>query len=268
MYFSFKLDRGLIGGMNLRRNRSGVVFCGLSMELIVDDGHDMHDLVRHKDRCARLCAWLVEHVALYGAEFEAIDGNSDCLPSVPIARSLSQIVVADHERVARSYEDTQAFWRAGWETVADFDGHRVLVREPNLIAGPDYLERVQPHHWALARAAKPGLTRYSRPRVLPEEMPVFNAGPPRLTAVGYDPGSRTVEYSCVLDEGQHVQGWEIYALRNIVETGATSGGDPVSIVRVVFLDDWAARQEKRPLLDVGCEVHCYAESGELERIDE
>jgi len=42
-----------------------------------------------------------------------------------------------------------------------------------------------------------------------------------------------------------------------------SGGPPVKTVRIVFLDGWAAKQEKRPLLDIGCRVYPYDTQGEL-----
>lgn len=75
-----------------------------------------------------------------------------------------------------------------------------------------------------------------------------------------------VEFSCVLFRGEHINGWEIFALFNIVENGKLSDGSTVSTVQIVFEECWAARQEKRPLLDIGCKVFCYRHNGELEEI--
>jgi hypothetical protein len=71
-----------------------------------------------------------------------------------------------------------------------------------------------------------------------------------------------LEYSCPLEAAEHIRGWEIYALLNVVKSGRLSGGPPVKTVRIVFLDGWAAKQE-RPLLDIGCRVYHYDAQGEL-----
>ena len=36
-------------------------------------------------------------------------------------------------------------------------------------------------------------------------------------------------------------------------------------IRIVFLEEWMAEQEKRPLLDIGCHVWFY-DDGELNEI--
>ena len=119
----------------------------------------------------------------------------------------------------------------------------------------------------MARAAKAGETGYDDPEILPEEEAIFRSGPARLEFVGYSADEKQIEYSCVIGEGQHIQGWEVYALRQIVTTGQTPDGKaPVETVRVVFLEEWMAQSEKRPLLDVGCKPFYYAADGALHEI--
>ncbi|MGN6105663.1 MAG: hypothetical protein ACTHU0_11205, partial [Kofleriaceae bacterium] len=69
---------------------------------------------------------------------------------------------------------------------------------------------------------------------------------------------------CVLAEGDHLRGFEIYYLRSLVQNQRMQDGTPVTSVRVVFLEPWMAESEKRPLLDNG--IHVFyedVESGEL-----
>jgi hypothetical protein len=97
-------------------------------------------------------------------------------------------------------------------------------------------------------------------------MKVFEAGAAGLEPVGYSAAEQLLEYSCVVQNGEHLQGWEIYAVKNIVDRGQTSDGRRAKTVRVVFLDERAARQEKRPLLDVGCRVFATADDGSLKEL--
>lgn len=206
---------------------------------------------------------------VYSAELLAIGGGALCIPDVPLITTSSHIAVTNEPEVTDLYDDPAAFWNAGWTIAAEHDGQRLLTRAVDLLAGPEYLEQIIEHQWAMARAAKAGETGYSDPEVLPEEEAVFRAGAARLEYVGYSADEKLIEYSCVIGEGQHIQGWEVFALRSIVATGRTPDGKAaVETVRIVFLEKWMARSEKRPLLDVGCKVFFYAADGELHEIAE
>jgi hypothetical protein len=178
----------------------------------------------------------------------------------------TRIVATNKEQVARNYEDPEAFWAAGWTKAAEHRGQHLLVRGGEAGFGPDFLRSIIHDHWSMARAAGPNRTRYARPRVIAEEAEVFRAGEPGLHFVGYAAGDELIEYSCALTPGEHIQGWEIYALFDIVTVKKTRDGSPVKVVRIVFLEEWMAKQEKRPLLDIGCRVYHYGEGGELREL--
>jgi hypothetical protein len=89
------------------------------------------------------------------------------------------------------------------------------------------------------------------------------AGYPALTLVGYDPDTRIVEFAGFVtkrplveggEEPRHVLIAEIHPIRELVLAGETDDGRPIDTVRVVFPHEWMARQERRPLLDVGARV--------------
>ena len=47
---------------------------------------------------------------------------------------------------------------------------------------------------------------------------------------------------------------EIHEVRALVKAKQDREGRPVDTVRIVFLEEWMARRERRPLLDVGARV--------------
>src|SRR5690606_29706461 len=124
----------------------------------------------------------------------------------------------------------------------------------------------------LARHARPKLTWYSNdpywyagyaPWWEPGDPQDEKAGFPALTLVGYIAESKTVEFTGYVakgrlhegDEPRHVVITEIHAVRELVARKQTDDGRPVETVRIVFPEEWMARQERRPLLDVGARVY-------------
>lgn len=121
------------------------------------------------------------------------------------------------------------------------DGQVLLAREMGLLAGPEYLEQIIDHQWTMARAAKAGETGYDELELLPQDEDVFRAGPARLTFTGYAKKEKRIDYSCYLAEGQHIAGWEIVALRDILNSQRTPDWKvPVKVARIVFAQKWMA----------------------------
>jgi hypothetical protein len=127
----------------------------------------------------------------------------------------------------------------------------------------------------LARIAKPRQTMYFAPWHGPQSAAFApwweygdiiadeRAGYPALSFVGYNPATRTVEYAgfCTntdIAKGgpdpRHVLIREIHEVRALVKAQKDREGRPVDTVRIVFLEEWMARRERRPLLDVGARV--------------
>lgn len=63
-----------------------------------------------------------------------------------------------------------------------------------------------------------------------------------------------VEFTCCVESDEHIQGWEIYELRQWIIEGTLQDATEIKGIRVVFPDQQMAEQEKRPLLDIGAKV--------------
>ncbi len=266
----FELDDGsrggLLGSARFNPDQDGMAFASLNLRRLTRKADNAATLVAFQDRCSALAQELLGRVGLYSVDLVAEDGGLRCLPEVPLVEGASHLVATNQDEVEASYDQPEAFWNADWVRVAERDGQILMKRAMDVVCGPEYLARVLGGQWAMARAAKPDLTRYERPEVDPAEKKIFEAGAARLEPVGYSAAEQLLEYSCVVQEGEHLPGWEIYSLANIVEQGRTSDGRGVKTVRVVFLDEESARREKRPLLDVGCKVFFTAADGSLKAL--
>lgn len=259
---------GILVTLLFRPDPKDTSFSTLQLRRITRKEDGATDLIAFQALCQSLCRAILHRIGIYSVELRAEGGGIDCIPEVPLVDDGSHLVVTDRDEAIRAYDDPAAFWDSGWERIDEKDGRHLLARAMDTVCGPEYLARIIDQQWALARAAKPGKTSYARPRVRPEEEPIFTAGEARLHGVGYSAEEQLQEYSCALNPGEHIRGWEIYALLNIVKGGKLSDGSPVKTVRIVFMQQWMAMQEKRPLLDVGCRVYHYADDGALRELTE
>ncbi len=215
----------------------------------------------------------VFRAALRGRTVSAGSVRSHCdfgrwLPDLGLVKSRTFALVTTKAEVEAAFEQPDVFWSAGWDSVEQFGEQWLLTRGLEDFDSVSWVERAAPHYWAMARAAKPGQVRYYwvvKPHKA--EQDVYSAGRQTLEAVGYLKKERVAEYSCLLEPGEHISGWEILGLAGIRETGKLPRGRKVEAVRVVFLDRETAEREKRPLVEVGVEVWCYGPDGERERVE-
>ena len=189
-----------------------------------------------------------------------------CLPTVPIAGLRTYLVSCTQREVADAYESPEAFWKSGWEASRWIGERAMLERAMQTMGSVDYLAQVQPQHWALARAAKPGRCHYALPVVKPEEEEVYRAGEPALALVGYAEREAEVELACALKPPAHIQGYEVFDLYGLLKEGVLEDGRPLRGIRVVFAHEEMARAERRPLLDIGARVLAYDTAGHLQQI--
>lgn len=198
-----------------------------------------------------------------------IGGTAACVPSVPIAESERTMVITTEAEVAEHFERPAAFW-GSWSSCEQHGDLRMLVRCEEAMTSPGLLRCVQLDQWAMVRALRPGHLpsprSFGQPR--PDEVEVFEGGEPRLDVVGYLPKSRTLEMSCARTAGEHVHGWEIYRLGRMLKKGSTPDGKPIEAVRIVFLHEAAAREEKRALLEYRLQVFYMGDDGEPVQIRE
>src|SRR5262249_41139251 len=99
-------------------------------------------------------------------------GDGVCVPLVPLAKTRRPLLVTSETEVAAEYERPDDFWSAGW-TIERFGDLRLLTRCQNVVTKGDVLREIQDHQWQMARAAKPGRTKYSSPEVAADEKPVY-----------------------------------------------------------------------------------------------
>lgn len=267
VFLSYMTGAHLVVSYNFYPDSDGVAVCALTVNRVRAAGDRPQDLLAFHDFSVTLAGALMREFDIYAARLNAEPGG-EFLPFAPLVEGASQLCVADDAAVAEGYRRPDDFWNAGWSVLDEHDGKRLLGRHLDLLGGPEFLKRVLDHQWTMARAASPGMTVYRDPVVRQEEYAVFHSGERRLHSVGYQTARAELEYSCVLERGQHVQGWEIFALRKIVVDGKSTEGWPVRSIRVVFLEEWMAAQEKRPLLDIGCRVWFYNGEGALEEMTE
>jgi len=198
------------------------------------------------------------------------------IPKPPIAR-LRHAVSTTEDEVRAAYDDPSVFWSA-WSTVLEAGDRRLCIRAANESEVRNYLARTFNDNMALAHHARPGLTEYRLPdlrlqkRLQKEYSDWWELGPvadekaglPALTFLGHDPSADVFHYSGFIQRDGKEENGRVQ-LRELIEVKdrcySDEGEDAPGRVHVVFLEEWMARQERRPLLDVGARVFYYAKDG-------
>jgi hypothetical protein len=222
-------------------------------------------------RLADLARGVIGSAGFTQAKIERrLNAYGNFVPQPPLARDYHLITTTEAE-IADNYADPELFLRLHRvEKVGD-----TLVCSRALDAATEYewLGHTFEDTMALARAAKPGKTFYSSNPKWRDDFDTWwtfgdyyyeKGGPRALTLVGYDPGTRTLEYTgyCIGDRRRnepdlpatHVHVKEIHELRALVKARKDEQGRPVDVVRIVFPYEAMARRERRPLLDAGARV--------------
>ena len=183
-----------------------------------------------------------------------LERPQDELARVPgVAFGLVSWAVLPKPFIAGWFVSAEACLDSGWESVEHLDGDMVfLKRATGAVLATEFRQAVEEHAWALARVARPGEIEVMMTPVPPEELSIHRQGPRRLERVGID-GSE-VEFSCILGPGEHLAGWEI------CEVGELVAQQPM---RVVFFDGEQARAEARPLRTLGVRVCFLGAQAEL-----
>ncbi len=194
-------------------------------------------------------------------------GGANCIPELPVCGYKTHLCLTDKNEVDACYQDPAVFWES-WRTEARSGDRFLLTRGLDAVEDLAFLKQVSAAQWAMARAAKPGLTQYFNPNVDQAETAFYRSGPRHLELVGYLEDKRLVEYSGFLAEDAHITPEQIYQIAELAAVGALPDGRPVETVRVVFYEEAMAQREKRPLLDVGAKVYFENQEGDLVEIAE
>lgn len=189
------------------------------------------------------------------------------VPWVPHAwdwRPMAVVVAGD---VERDYADPSGYWRS-WDTQRELRDGRVLVtRALDVLDELAYKRAVYPRIWELVHAAKPGLCRgFDVADLWTEDLAFFDEGEGFLRQLGYDEHEQSIEFTAVVPEGEHLRPREIMLWARHRADGVLPTGQPLRRVKFTFVDAAMAEREKRPLLDAGIEVWCYAPDGALVQI--
>ncbi len=191
------------------------------------------------------------------------DGMSGfhCFPMPPFVEPSSHAAMVTTADISSGYADEAEFFHA-WNEKQQFGDRWLLFRGMDRTNNLDFLRVLLDSQWRLARAAKPGKTRYIDPIVAEHEEGVYRAGEPTLHPTAHVAATSTAEFSCTPPDGEFIRGWEVFFLRDIITKGALDDGRKVSTLRVLFLDRETAEANKRPLLDIGAKVSYPDNTGE------
>ncbi len=192
-------------------------------------------------------------------------------PAPPHAMPSDVLFIAERAEIARDYTDPGVYWRA-WDSATDLEGGRVLVtRALDVVDEVEYKRRTYPAAWAMARAARPGLTSYGHSAVDelgPGERALLDAEEPTLWHGGYHPEEQWLDFTAMVPEGAHIAAREMLMLHDLVVAKRIPSGKPLRSVRVTFPDRAMAEREARPLLDNGVVVQFFSDLGTWEVLED
>jgi hypothetical protein len=178
--------------------------------------------------------------------------HAQVIPGPPVAR-WNHAVVTDDTEVAAGYLHPEVFWGA-WDGQERGTDRHLLWRAVDAVHDEDWADEVLADQLDLARAARPGLTRWPHPDDDDWDRGLLTPPEHRLEVVGYLPDEQVLELAGYFGPGEHVPLSDVYTVRSLTEAGRTTDGRPLRAVRVFFPDADMAAREAVPLLDAGAEV--------------
>ena len=192
---------------------------------------------------------------------------STYVPRAPQGWDERPVMVVARRDVEAGYADPGPYWRS-WDTRDELGDDRVLVtRALDVLDERDYKRAVYPRIWELVHAARPGTcTRFGVADLWPQDLPHFDEGEGFLRQLGYDARDQSIEFTAVVPDGEHLRPREIMLWARHLSNGRLPAGELLSRVKFTFVDAAMADREKRPLLDAGIEVWCYAADGTLVQV--
>jgi hypothetical protein len=119
---------------------------------------------------------------------------------------------------------------------------------------------------AMARTARPGLTRFYSPQFEPGELELLEAGEPTLTGVGSYGPEQVYEFDGHTPPGTDLRCIDLLMAAKLASAGQVEGGGPVREVRVVFMDSEQATRSAKLLSEAGAAVYWEDSQGHLNRV--
>jgi hypothetical protein len=262
---------------------------GSRLSLVDDEDDGRWRVLIHRNRKTITRSWLARLVAIVqsapdfpGLRAAAVERDPSSMtsfvPLPPIAVANHAVLVTDAQ-VADAYYDPEAFWKV-WD-VEPLGAWKLCTRALDEIDEYRWLAYTFESTMALVRAARPGLSKYGVAYWEPEtaiwwefgDYQDEKGGYPALAPGDYDEATRTYDMIGFItktplekggEEPRHVLVREIHYVRDMVRSKRDAARRPVEAVRITFLEEWMARQERRPLLDAGARVYFRGnKTGEL-----
>ncbi len=202
--------------------------------------------------------------ALTSAQLNRHSGGK-CLPHVPVAGSASHLVVCSAQEIEQAFTDPAAFERA-WDRVEAHGDMRLYLRGLDAVSNPAFLAHILRGQMAMARAARPGLTRFYQPYFAHGERELLEAGEPTLTGVGYYPDRQIYEFAGHIPGTRELRVIDLLMAWMIAASGKVPGGGPVREVRAVFMDEAQATRAAKLLQEAKVVVYWEDEQAELRRV--
>lgn len=189
-------------------------------------------------------------------------------PILPLVGDRTHLMLATEKAIAQLFDQPEKFWSYPWDSIDKYGSKILLARAMKAVSNVEFSTEIFDQQWELARLAKPNRVKYYAAGPREEEMAIYKSGASRLEAVGYLEEEKTYEYSCLINEGEHIPAWEIFIIEDLVQEGKLADGSIIETVRIVFWEAEMANREKRPLLDVGAKVFYQGEEGDIIEIKE
>lgn len=237
-----------------------VVACESGLEL--DEPAEVQEAL---SRQAAIVHAFCERFDVWNAHLRRV--ASHFVPRAPQGWDERPMMVVSRDEVGHSYPDPEAYWRS-WDTQRPLRDGRVLVtRALHVLDERDYKRAVYPRIWELVYAAAPGsCSGFDVADLWPQDLAYFDEGEGFLRQLGYDPREQSIEFTAAVPAGEHLRPREIMLWARHRRNGRLPTGEPLKRVKFTFVDAAMAAREKRPLLDAGIEVWCYAPDATLVQV--
>lgn len=172
--------------------------------------------------------------------------------------AMSCLPVAEIEA---AYDDLDTFW-ASWDKVTHLpDGMVLLSRGMEIVDETTFKVLTMTRGMVMARAAKPGLSKYYLAEPSPEERTVLDAQPSYLEQIGYSEEKKSLEFTAVVPEGEYLSLRDLDDIMRWQSDGA-AGGKAVETVIVTFPNIAMAQRQAPALHAIEARVQYYAEQGD------
>lgn len=233
---------------------------------------DVHAGATTADEVMRTLDLYISLMRAAAARFDLIraevrrESDSFVGPVPPLAGPEVVALLAYGAEVAMAYPDPDVFWQV-WDQVEPVPGDKLIcTRATGVFDETAFKARILLDGCALGRGARRGLTQYFAPEPTAAEEVMIAALDRFATPLGFDPETKTMEFTAVLDTGDRLSPADLLEIARYRDFG-TADGETVETIVVTFPDRATAEAEAGPLHDIGARVQYLAEDGSWQQLE-